>query len=33
MGLAAHAQYWKHPRTLDRHVKELEEVYEKVLRC
>lgn len=31
MGLAAHAQYWKKPRTLDHHVKELEKIYEKVL--
>jgi glycosyltransferase involved in cell wall biosynthesis len=33
MGRAAHAHYWKNPRTLDRHVKELEQVYEKVLAC
>jgi glycosyltransferase involved in cell wall biosynthesis len=33
MGRAAHAQYWKHPRTLDRHVQELEVIYEKVLAC
>ena len=33
MGRAAHDQYWKHPRTLDRHIKELEGTYEKVLAC
>jgi len=33
IGRAAHGQYWKHPRTLDRHIKELERTYEKVLAC
>jgi glycosyltransferase involved in cell wall biosynthesis len=33
MGHAAHQQYWKHPRTLDRHIKELERTYEQVLLC
>ncbi len=33
MGLAAHAHYWEKPRTLERHVKELEETYRKVLSC
>jgi glycosyltransferase involved in cell wall biosynthesis len=33
MGSAAHADYWKNPRTLDRHVKELEDTYHKVLSC
>ena len=33
MGRAAHAQYWSTPRTLERHLKELEEVYKKVLNC
>jgi glycosyltransferase involved in cell wall biosynthesis len=33
MGRAAHDQYWKHPRTLDRHIKELERTYEQVLTC
>jgi glycosyltransferase involved in cell wall biosynthesis len=33
MGRAAHQQYWKHPRTLDRHIKELERTYEQVLMC
>jgi glycosyltransferase involved in cell wall biosynthesis len=31
MGRAAHDQYWKHPRTLERHIKELEHTYERVL--
>jgi glycosyltransferase involved in cell wall biosynthesis len=31
MGRAAHERYWNNPRTLDRHVKELEQTYEKVL--
>jgi glycosyltransferase involved in cell wall biosynthesis len=33
MGLATHAHYWEQPRTLARHVKELEETYEKILKC
>ena len=33
MGRAAHQQYWKHPRTLDRHIKELERTYAQVLMC
>jgi glycosyltransferase involved in cell wall biosynthesis len=33
MGRAAHERYWKNPRTLDRHIKELEQTYEKVLAC
>jgi glycosyltransferase involved in cell wall biosynthesis len=33
MGRAAHAHYWKNPRTLERHVKELEHTYEQVLAC
>jgi glycosyltransferase involved in cell wall biosynthesis len=33
MGRAAHQQYWKHPRTLDHHIKELERTYEQVLKC
>ena len=33
MGRAAHAHYWKNPRTLERHVRELEEIYHKVLAC
>jgi len=33
MGRAAHQQYWTNPRTLERHVKELEETYKKVLSC
>ena len=33
MGRAAYTQYWKKPRTLERHVTELEEVYQKVLTC
>lgn len=32
MGQAAHDRYWQHPRTLERHVSELEAVYEQVLR-
>ena len=32
MGQAAHDRYWEHPRTLERHVSELEAVYEQVLR-
>jgi glycosyltransferase involved in cell wall biosynthesis len=31
MGRSAYAQYWKHPRTLDRHAVELEAVYEQIL--
>ncbi len=31
MGLAAYAHYWRRPRTIERHVQELEEVYEKIL--
>jgi glycosyltransferase involved in cell wall biosynthesis len=31
MGRSAYAQYWKHPRTLDRHAIELESVYEQIL--
>jgi len=31
MGLAAHEHYWKNPRTLTRHVEELECVYERIL--
>ena len=33
MGRAAHAHYWKNPRTLERHVQELEHTYEQVLAC
>lgn len=33
MGHAAHTHYWKHPRSLERHVKDLEQTYEKVLAC
>jgi len=33
MGREAYAQYWKRPRTLEQHIKELEEVYKKVLSC
>ena len=32
MGQAAHQRYWENPRTLDRHVSELEAVYEQALR-
>ena len=32
MGQAAYQRYWENPRTLDRHVSELEVVYEQVLR-
>jgi glycosyltransferase involved in cell wall biosynthesis len=33
MGRAAHERYWKNPRTMDRHIKELEQTYQKVLAC
>jgi len=33
MGRSAYDRYWKHPRTLARHVNELEHVYEQVLAC
>lgn len=33
MGRAAHERYWKNPRTIERHIKELEQTYEKVLAC
>jgi glycosyltransferase involved in cell wall biosynthesis len=33
MGRAAHAHYWKNPRTLERHIMELEDTYKKVLAC
>lgn len=33
MGQAAHQRYWENPRTLDRHVAELEAVYEQALRA
>lgn len=31
MGLAACAHYWENPRTLDRHVRDLETIYHKIL--
>jgi glycosyltransferase involved in cell wall biosynthesis len=33
MGRAAHERYWKNPRTMDRHIKELEYTYDNVLAC
>lgn len=33
MGRAAHERYWSNPRSLNRHIKELEETYDKVLAC
>jgi glycosyltransferase involved in cell wall biosynthesis len=33
MGRAAHAHYWKDPRTMERHIKELEHTYKQVLAC
>jgi hypothetical protein len=32
MGEAAYRRYWSNPRSLERHIADLEQVYEQVLR-